>query len=1229
MSAAARLSERVRALPGSRRARLLLRGLAGAILAVGVLGFLVAPPLIRSQAEKILGERLHRPVTVESVRVNPFAPSVTVRGLSVRERDGSAVAAGFDELYVRMSYTSIFRLAPVVSAVRLTRPLLQVTRRADRSYNFQDLIDEALAPAPKPPEPLRFSVNNIEIDGGRIVFDDAVAGEKHEVADLRLGLPFLSSLPSQVDIDVQPELSARVNGAPLAVKGETHPFKDTNETTVDVNLDALSLPKMADYSPVPLRFRLESGLLDTRIRVRFVTRGAKAVGLTVTGTAGLSKLSIKDPSGALLVSFERFATDIEAIDAFAREAKVRSVRLDKPFANVVRAKDGRLNLLEALPAVPGEAAPEKAAAGKPDAKASGDPKAFRFSVEDFVITAGQVALADLSVTPRPFRTELGAIEVGVKQLSNHPGRKAKVTASFATDGLGTFRHEGELQLAPLAAEGRVSGEGFRLARIYPYLEPILNLDIADGTADFEAGYAVALEAGEPDVRVSDASATLRSVVLRYPGEKDAFVRLPLAQVRGTSANLARRQVVVGEVLAKGGVVNAHREADGTLKFDRLIKQQAGTAGGSKEAGKADREGSPWRIDLERSVIEGFAATFTDDVTQPPVIVKVTRIQGLAENWSNAPGTRSTVRVGATVNGSGTVSARGPVTMSPFAAELDVEAKRLEFAFAQPYLERRTNLALTSGSLTARGRLRASAPADGPFNAAFKGDVTIGDFASVDRVSREDFANWRSLHVGGIDFSLSPFKAHVGEVAFSDFYARVILSAAGRLNLEDVMREEGAEAKSLTDTELRRIRPEARPEGAGVARPAPADDRSQGASSATAPDVRIGRVVLQGGQVAFSDFFVRPNYAANLKSIAGAVSEMTAGKPGVVELSARLDGTAPVEVAGRLDALSPDLLMDITASAKDIELPAFSPYAIKYAGYGIERGKLSVRLKYLVENRKLAAENNVYLDQLVFGPKVESPTATKLPVMLAVSLLKDRNGVIDIDLPISGSIDDPQFSVWGIIGRVIVNLIGKAATAPFALLGAALGGGGEELAYLEFEPGRARLDKAGTDKLGAIAKALANRPGLKLDIAGRVDPATDRDALRKLAVERAVKAEKARSPSRDTSKAASLDDIEISKEEYPRFLTAAYKEAKFTRPRNFIGMLKDLPVPEMEALMLANAPVGDEEMRQLANARALAAKDWLVGPGAVAADRVFLVAPRLDGEATKDKGRPARVDFALK
>ena len=1194
--------------------------LTAAVALIAVLGFLVAPPIAKSQAERILAERLHRPVTIEQVELNPFALSATVHGLVVKERDGLAVAARFEELYVRASLASALRLAPVLAAVRVTKPHLRVVRNADRSYNFQDLVDEALATRPDPV--LRIALGNIQLLGGSVAIDDAVEGQKHEVTDVRVGIPFLSSLPSHVDIEVQPELSARVNGSPVALKGETRPFRDTSETVVEVNLEALDLRRAIDYLPVPLPFAMRSGLLDARMRLAFLTERRKPKELTLSGTATLSRLALEDLKGGPLLALESASVDIEKLDLFARRLAVRAVRVERPAVNVARGSDGGINLLAALPSLP-EGLAGKAGSGPP----------FVFSAAELAVAHGEAVITDGMPSVRPFTSRLSDIEIVIKGLGNEPGRRAEVSASFATDGLGSFRHAGTLQLEPPMAEGRVAAEGFRLARLYPYLEPLLNVDIAGGTVDFEAGYTLALTGGRVDLRVKGASATAKAVVLRYPGEREPFVRVPLAKVVDASVDLAGRRVVIGEVAARNGTVIAHRDADGTLRFTRLLKTQADTAapaGRTLLRGMLEGGATPWRVDLKRASVEGFRLTAHDGVPAPPVAVQLTQIHARAENWSNAPGNRSRVRATATVNGAGTVAARGAVSLEPLDTALDIDAKGVDVSFAQPYIADRVNLVVKSGAATAKGRLRASAPPGGTLAADYRGDFLLRDFAAVDRVTGNDVFAWKSLRVGGADVTLEPFKASVDEAALSDFQARVILSAQGRLNLQDVLRAEDGEAVSLTDTEVRRQRPAA---PAGDAPPGPAvadlDAQRRELARRVPANIRVGRIALEGGQVAFSDFFVRPNYSANLTGITGGVTEMTATQAGEVELRARIDGTAPVEIRGRVNPLSPELFVDVQASAKDIELPPLSPYAIKYAGYGVERGKMSARLQYRVENRTLAADNNVYLDQLTFGEKVDSPTATRLPVLLAVSLLKDRDGVIDVDLPISGSIDDPQFSLWGIIGRVILNLIAKAVTAPFALLGAAFGAGGEGLAYLEFAPGRANLDEPAAGKLATIGKALQNRPGLRLDIAGRVDPEADREALKRLAVEGAVRAEKAKRLAGSTPPPTGPGEPAVAPQEYSEYLKAAYRNASFPRPRNMIGLLKDLPPAEMEALMLANARIGEEDLRMLANARAQAAKDWLVGPGGIPAERVFLVASRLTAEGIGDKGRASRVDFALR
>jgi len=388
-------------------------------------------------------------------------------------------------------------------------------------------------------------------------------------------------------------------------------------------------------------------------------------------------------------------------------------------------------------------------------------------------------------------------------------------------------------------------------------------------------------------------------------------------------------------------------------------------------------------------------------------------------------------------------------------------------------------------------------------------------------------------------------------------------------------------------------------------------------------------------VVFSDLFVRPNYSANLTNVAGSVSAMSVKQAGDVALTASVDGTAPVEVQGRIHPFASEFSLDLAAKARDIELPPLTPYSVKYAGYGIEKGKLTFDVRYRVENRKITAENRLVLDQLTFGERVESPTATKLPILRAVALLKDRHGVIDIQLPISGSLDDPQFSVGGLIGGVIANLLTKAVTAPFALLASAFGGG-EELSTLSFAPGSASIAADANKRIDTLGKALTDRPALKLDIGGRADPATDREVLRRASVETAVRNEKVKSLVAAGNAPASVDEVTVNSEERNRWLTEAYRSAALPeRPRNALGMLKDVPPAEMEAMLLADAKIDDDALRQLANRRAQAVKDAIVATG-VESERLFLIAPRLGNEAGGVEGAtgeapgvPARVDLALR
>jgi len=347
----------------------------------------------------------------------------------------------------------------------------------------------------------------------------------------------------------------------------------------------------------------------------------------------------------------------------------------------------------------------------------------------------------------------------------------------------------------------------------------------------------------------------------------------------------------------------------------------------------------------------------------------------------------------------------------------------------------------------------------------------------------------------------------------------------------------------------------------------------------------------------------------------------------VELRGKMNNSAPLEITGKVNPLKQDLFVDVRARFTGMDLSPTSPYSGKYVGYVIEKGKLSFDLKYLIDKKKLSSENKVFIDQFTFGDKVDSPDATSLPVKLAVALLKDRKGEIRLDIPVTGSLDDPQFSIFSIVLQVIGNLITKAVTSPFALLGAAFGGG-EGMQYVEFEPGLATIPPDGQKKVDALATALSEKPALKLEIAGYVAPDADREGLKQYLLQRKVKAQKLNDLVKKGSPAVPVDEVVVASEEYEKYLTLAYRAEPFPKPRNFVGMVKSLPVPEMEKLMLTNIEAGDGELRQLAARRANTVKDALLQAGKVEPERLFIVEPKGLTPEKKDKVKDSRVEFKI-
>jgi len=1237
------LGAKARTLARHPRTRRILWWILGIVAFIAVAGFLVAPPIVKRQAEQRLSALLHREVTIERVAINPFVLSASVGGLSVKETgtgspEPSPVLA-FDELYARLSYASIVRLAPVLGEVRLVKPAFRLVRRADRTYNVQDLIDELLNRPQTDDPPARFSVNNAQLIDGRIDFDDRPERKQHTVTGINISVPSISSLDVHVDRFIQPKFEAVINGDPVRVTGETKPFQDTLETRLGVNLQDIDLGRYLGYSPVDLAFTLPSGRLDATLDLSYVETAGRQPSLAVRGDAWVRGLAVASRSAEEVLGFKQMHVRIRSLDVFGRKAVIERVALDAPRMDVRRAKDGRLNLLELLPA---------SASGSAPASPSPAPS-FAFEIAEIAVTDGAAKVTDM-VPPIPFRREIRNLQIAVKDLGNAEGKTARVDLGFDsappaappaasppatrarpktadTAAASPVAQEparlaftGQVGIAPVTVAGRFEASRMRLGDLDPYFAGAIDGEVRGGHADATAMLDLALRNGILSGKVTGISATLSDVSVHQRNERQPMLRLASATASEGEVDLAARTIVLPQVKVSQPALAISRGEDGTLDAQRLLRTvETAAATGPAASARADpATTADWSVTIRKLALEGGGVAFEDRAVRPPAKIAVTALSVAAEDLSTVKGAKGAGRVSARINRTGSLALKGGFSRA-LSARLAIDLRDLDLAPFEPYVKPQLAIGIPQGKVSARGTLDVDAAAE--LKAGYRGDVTVSEVAVVEESSGEDLLRWQSLRFTGIGATLQPRRVDVEEVALERFFSRLVLDAAGVLNLQRLARE-----RATTDGQPP-------PAPAGDAR---AQDGQVAAAQAKLAEARdavdwlgIGRVRLEGGNVDFSDFFVKPNYRANLTDLSGTVSTLTFERPGDVELRGRLDGTAPLEISGSVNPLARDLFLDLKAAARDIELSPLTPYSVRYLGYGIEKGKLSVNVEYLVRDRKLSAKNNIRLDQLTFGEKVESPDATTLPVLTAVSLLKDRQGVIDVNLPIGGSLDDPEFSVAGIVLRVIFNIIARAITAPFALL-ASIAGSGEELSYVEFAAGSAVLGAGPKDKLGKLAQALTERPALRLDIAGRADPEADREGLKRISLERAVKQEKYDDLRRAGVAPESVDAVTIDPKEYPALLKRAYSDAKIPdKPRNIIGFARDIPVPDMEKLMLAATPAGDEDLRRLAGERAQAAKDYLVEAGKIPAERLFLVAPKVGPTEAKDKAPATRAEFSLK
>ncbi|MDP9909428.1 hypothetical protein J2W27_001530 [Variovorax boronicumulans] len=1233
------------------------------LLALWVIAWLAVPPIAKSQLQKIASEKLGRQVTVGKIDFKPWTLELALNDLRIATADGKQPQVAIKRIYADAELQSLFRLAPVIDAVTVEAPAVLLTHLADGKYDIDDILAKlASGPPPDPKaEPARFAIYNISIKDGAVDFDDQTVKRRHELRGFMLNVPFLSNLASKREITTEPKLAFALNGSQFDSAAFTTPFAQSRKTDAHVQFKGLDLVPYLGYIPGGLPVKLQAGSLDADLKIDF--QQTSTIGLKITGTVEAHGAKLGDARGRDLLGFDSLKLVLADVRPLESVFHLSEVALAKPQLVVARDAGGQLNLMATDPATGAaeKAAPLPApAASAPGGKPVAEKPKLKVQVDKIALDGGRVGWRDETVKPAA-AIDLTDLGINLTAVTWPMEKPAQFDGSTAVAGA-TLKFKGNA--TDKVADVQTEVEALPLSLAAPYLAQSL-----EPTLDGKLSGQIDVSWAQPDLKFK--ARRLAADGLALTQAKTALASVGRFELVDAEVDMTRHTLNIASFTATNPKVSVERDNEKRWMFERWLKTPAGgakvAAPKPADAGAARPNSAntkPWALTLGTLAVDNGSLSYADKAGSAPVAIEVTAFKLLAQKIAPDTNTVSPLQVSGRIGAGrradpGRFDYKGNIVLKPLAAEGRLEVASFPAHAFKAYYADALNVDIRRAFANYRGTVRyASAPAGMSLKLA--GDTALDDFRAnsvsltqspgFDR-NNSQLLSWKTLSLRGLQVSLAPNAAptvDVRETTLTDFFARVIVDPTGRLNLLSLTKkgEEASKAAAAAATEASTKKgpggtttttrapaasaPQRASGGApvsaeamvgGAPEPAPAASApavavAPAADSGPAPVINFGPMSLVNGKIDFTDLFVKPNYSADLSELTGKLSSFSSnppngqgGRPALadLELRGKAQQTAALEITGKLNPLAKPLELDITAKMRDLDLAPLSPYSVRYAGHGIERGKMSMDVNYkIAPDGQLTATNKLVLNQLKFGDEVAG-APNSLPVRLAVTLLADRNGVIDVDLPLRGSLNDPQFSIGPLIFKAVVNLIVKAVTAPFSLLTGGLGGGGSgDSSAITFEPGSSTLSSGAKESLDKVVKALTERPTLQMTVVGTSSLEKERDAYQRQRLRQLTQAEKRRVAVRGGQTGTEV--APVTDAEYPELLTAVYKRSDITKPRNMVGLAKDLPVKEMENLLLASVPVDEESMRQLAVERGAVVRDYLLAQK-LPSERLFLGAVR--------------------
>ena len=1166
----------------------------GFVLVLYCLGVgLALPHWGRPLLEKELSETLGVPCVIRQITANPFTLKLTAHGVAIPPPENVQNHAGEHFIQLeRLEFIPSLRSLPkktlVIKEVRLVHPHITLLRFKDGSLSTQFPAAKNTAATKNKEGLFPVVLHNMNVQGGTLNFRDEIHDVTHSITNINISVPFASTLEADKDVAVTPTLSASVGGKEVHIAGESRPFMATRQTEFILRTKELGLAEFRNYIAPYTRLSLQSGSLQSALLLRFALDPEHVLDIALAGTVAIEDLSLADGKMPVF-SARQISLDMENVLLGPRRVVINEALLENPNLMLHRSKDGSLNwqkyffLPENMPKsdvrITSGQGTEVSPHEEEQTQAPLPEKLpLQLVLDNVRINNGTATWRD-DVPEESVSYTANNITATFTDVSTEDEGRATFDIRMGS-GDSHFTVTGKATTTPLQAECAITAHAIPLAPFAPYIAESSGLRLEAGTCSVK-GNLIFHSAPDKTVRFSGGEASLDGIRTRI--EQDGaipFTKIHNLRASGIAVDLASQTAHIEKISGSGVDLAITRDGNGTLVLPMPPTSRAATAPVAK-----NQVGKPWHITLNTVAVAASRATFTDNALKNPVVIPVTDIAITGANFTTTDKTRWTLDVSGKPGERGSLNLTAKGTLEPLNLTFSGRMERADMRAFSPYLQEATQLTLAEATLAADFSGSAMRRARNNRGGRFAVKGNLGLYGVTLLHNKRELGGWGRLRITGVDYATSAGgkqRLSVDAVTLNSPRLSVSIDRNGVSSLTRALQADKQEEHEATAAMLP-------PEGSMAT---PFDATKEFA------ELNVNSVTISQGQARYTDRRLSPPYSLNVDNVTVSAQKLSLDPAEQTTLTGKfLINGSPLSVTGTGSSWLTTPTGNGSVTIRSLDLSRFTRYAEKYLGYPVQSGTLELDSSVTLAGKDLSVANSILIQNLVLGKKVQSPHAPDMPLPTAVALLRDINGAIALDIPVSGTIGDPEFELGGVIGTVIGNVMLKTITSPFTLLGSIVSGAvsllsetGPQSVEIVFPIGEDILDATARTALEELGRELYKYPSATLEVTGVADKSEStvlveawvNSALRRIKHSALPPEEKAKTSPEDMRVSATRNA-----HEYKELLFDFYQKLPFVKKATDPEITSPQSTRAIMRILRKHITIGDAELRLLAEARAKA------------------------------------------